>query len=178
MPAPPFPTNLLLRKIFAGTLFLASASQADPVRGRAPATERAKRSGAVRRYSLVAAKPSGPPLRSSRLDRSACVSSSHKSFADAKSLREPCLLKIYMQESPSGMASASQADPGGFDSRFLLHMNKGHSFEGRMLLCLFDLAEGSTSAAEVLPFPAPTHQGMPFRTEGRCSFYKRYQKRG
>src|SRR5699024_11853750 len=46
------------------------------------------------------------------------------------------------------------------------------------LLCLFDLAEGSTSAAEVLPFPAPTHQEMPFRTEGRCSFYKRYQKRG
>ena len=30
MPAPPFPTNLLLRKIFVGTLFLASASQADP----------------------------------------------------------------------------------------------------------------------------------------------------
>ena len=27
-----------------------------------------------------------------------------------------------MQESPSGMASASQADPGGFDSRFLLHL--------------------------------------------------------
>ena len=26
-----------------------------------------------------------------------------------------------MQESPSGMASASQADSGGFDSRFLLH---------------------------------------------------------
>ena len=90
---------------------MASASQADPVRGRASATERAKRSGAVRRYSLVAAKPAGPPLRSSRLDRSACVSSSHKSFADAKSLREPCLLKIHMQESPSGMASASQADP-------------------------------------------------------------------
>ena len=84
----------------------------------------------------------------------------------------------FAQESPSGMASASQADPGGFDSRFLLHMNKGHSFEGRMLLCLFDLAEGSTSEAEVLPFPAPTHQEMPFRTEGRCSFYKRYQKRG
>ena len=133
---------------------MASASQADPVRGRAPATERAKRSGAVRRYSLVAAKPSGPPLRSSRLDRAACVSSSHKSFANAKSLREP-LLQIHMQESPSGMASASQADPGGFDSRFLLHKNKGHSSEGRMLLCLFYLAEWSTSAAEALPFPAP-----------------------
>ena len=83
-----------------------------------------------------------------------------------------------MQESPSGMASASQADPGGFDSRFLLHKNKGHSFEGRMLLCLFYLAEGNTSEAEVLPFPAPIHQEMPFRTEGRCSFYKQYCKRG
>ena len=131
MPAPPFPTNLLLMQNLCGSPVLASASQADPVRGRAPATERAKRSGAVRRYSLVAAKPSGPPLRSSRLDRAACVSSSHKSFADAKSLREPCLLQIHMQESfadakslrepcllqihmqesPSGMASASQADP-------------------------------------------------------------------
>lgn len=30
------------------------------------------------------------------------------------------LRKIPMQESPSGMASASQADSGGFDSRFLL----------------------------------------------------------
>ena len=30
---------------------------------------------------LVAAKPAGPPPRSLRLDRSACVSSSHKSFA-------------------------------------------------------------------------------------------------
>ena len=29
--------------------------------------------------ALVAAKPAGPPLRSSRLDRSACVSSSHAS---------------------------------------------------------------------------------------------------
>ena len=148
MPAPPFPTNLLLRKILAGTLFLASASQADPVRGRAPATERAKRKRSC-------AKVLPFPWK-----------------------RETNTIQQNMQESPSGMASASQADPGGFDSRFLLHMNKGHSFEGRMLLCLFYPAEGSTSEAEVLPFPAPTHQEMPFRTEGRCSFYKRYQKRG
>ena len=32
-----------------------------------------------RACALVAAKPAGPPLRSSRLDRSACVSSSHAS---------------------------------------------------------------------------------------------------
>ena len=73
----------------------------------------------------------------------------------------------FAQESPSGMASASQADPGGFDSRFLLHMNKGHSFEGRMLLCLFYPAEGSTSEAEVLPFPAPYQKrGSPWKK--RC----------
>lgn len=37
--------------------------------------------------------------------------------------------KLHMQESPSGMASASQADPGGFDSRFLLHNKKSSTFE-------------------------------------------------
>ena len=87
---------------------MASASQADPVRGRAPATERAKRSGAVRRYSLVAAKPSGPPLRSSRLDRAACVSSSHKSFANAKSLREP-----YPMSPPCVREGAERSEAGG-----------------------------------------------------------------
>ena len=113
MPAPPFPTNLLLRKIFAGTLFLASASQADPVRGRAPATERAKRSGAVRRYCRF--RGNGRRTRYNKICRNR--------------------LAVW-----------------------------------RQLPKL--IPAGST------PVSCSKHQEMPFRTEGRCSFYKRYQKRG
>ena len=45
-----------------------------------------------------------------------CLSDSRNFFLSVqKEIRE-----LYLQESPSGMASASQADSGGFDSRFLL----------------------------------------------------------
>ena len=40
---------------------------------------------------------------------------------------------FFMQESPSGMASASQADSGGFDSRFLLHHPRGSKPRGFFL---------------------------------------------
>ena len=48
-----------------------------------------------------------------------CLSNSRNFFLSVqKEIREQ-----NMQESPSGMASASQADSGGFDSRFLLQEN-------------------------------------------------------
>ena len=48
-----------------------------------------------------------------------CLSNSRNFFLSVqKEIREQI-----MQESPSGMASASQADSGGFDSRFLLQEN-------------------------------------------------------
>ena len=51
---------------------------------------------------LVAAKPAGPPLRSLRLDRSACGSSPHKSFASQNLCGEPYIKGRCRAPAPAG----------------------------------------------------------------------------
>ena len=59
-----------------------------------------------------------------------------------------------MQVSPSGMAAASQAASGEFDSRHLLQLKKTPDFFGCFLLAIFSLRQCRRKSLD-FPLPAP-----------------------